>query len=164
MSKVLLFGAIASVLTLNAYAVSSTVTSQDYVDARDALKQDKLPSKNVTTTIDETEMDVPSIVLYPADGENAGAIGEIGFVTPDIANAKLTEIYHEYDGDITNIVRDVVYGWLIAPVVRGGVDEYAVSGAALGYFMDLKQNKMTCAGWPDGVSHSEDNCWLWYKN
>jgi len=26
------------------------------------------------------------------------------------------------------------------------------------------QAKMTCAGWPDGVEHTDANCWLWYKN
>ena len=26
------------------------------------------------------------------------------------------------------------------------------------------QAKMTCAGWPDGVEHTDANCWLWNKN
>ena len=26
------------------------------------------------------------------------------------------------------------------------------------------QAKMTCAGWPDGVAHTDENCWLWNKN
>ena len=28
----------------------------------------------------------------------------------------------------------------------------------------LDANHMTCAGWPDGVAHTDENCWLWYKN
>ena len=42
MKKYILFGVIASILSLNAYATSATVTSKDYVDAADALKQDKI--------------------------------------------------------------------------------------------------------------------------
>ena len=42
MKRTLLFTAIMSILTLNAYATSATVTSRDYVDAQDALKQDKI--------------------------------------------------------------------------------------------------------------------------
>ena len=25
------------------------------------------------------------------------------------------------------------------------------------------QQRLTCAGWPDGVSHTDENCWLWSK-
>ena len=44
MSKKLLFTAIASILTLNAFADPVTVTTQDYVDTADALKQNKIPA------------------------------------------------------------------------------------------------------------------------
>jgi hypothetical protein len=27
-----------------------------------------------------------------------------------------------------------------------------------------RETKMTCAGWPDGVEHTDANCWLWQKN
>ncbi len=26
------------------------------------------------------------------------------------------------------------------------------------------QHKMACAGWPDGVTQNDANCWLWRKN
>ena len=42
MKRTFLFATIASVLSINAYAVSATVTSKDYVDTQDALKQDKI--------------------------------------------------------------------------------------------------------------------------
>ncbi|MBO4700905.1 MAG: hypothetical protein J5620_04125 [Alphaproteobacteria bacterium] len=58
--SILSIGTIASVLAFNAYAVSSTVTSQDYVDARDALKQNLIeatgnifPVGSVVETTDE---------------------------------------------------------------------------------------------------------------
>ena len=40
MKRTFLFATIASILSINAYAVSATVTSKDYVDTQDALKQD----------------------------------------------------------------------------------------------------------------------------
>lgn len=30
--------------------------------------------------------------------------------------------------------------------------------------VETKANHMTCAGWPDGVAHTDENCWLWNKN
>ncbi len=38
--------------------------------------------------------------------------------------------------------------------------------AVAGDIQDLerdKQNKLTCAGYPDGVPHTDENCWLWRK-
>ena len=165
MKRTFLFATIASILSINAYAVSATVTSKDYVDAADATKQDKLPSKNVTTTIDETEIDVPSIVLYPADGENAGNVGETGFVSADVAVAKWNEIGS--DEDLEELSGDMMR-WLDADVRHGGVGEYAISGRVLGYAMDVirrqKANNMVCAGWPSNVAvadRTDENCWLW---
>lgn len=171
MKRTLLFTAIASILTLNAYATSSTVTSKGYVDARDALKQDLIPSKNVTITIDGNEVDVPSIVLYPADGENAGTIGETGFVSVDVTYAKQDEL-ERYDDDADSEFIDYKE-WLNREASGGGVAEYAVSGATLAYAMDLvnrkKTDPMVCAGWPDGATqydatHTDENCWLWNKD
>ena len=42
MKHTFLFATIASILSINAYAVSTTVTSKDYVDTQDALKQNKI--------------------------------------------------------------------------------------------------------------------------
>ena len=172
MKRTLLFTAIASILTLNAYAISSTVTSKGYVDARDALKQDLIPSKNVTTTIDGNEVDVPSIVLYPADGENAGTIGETGFVSVDVTDAKKEELIERYDDDVDSEYSGYT-AWLDAEARKGGVAEYAVSGATLAYAMHIldtkKTDPMVCAGWPDGATqydatHTDENCWLWNKD
>ena len=167
MKRTFLFATIASILSINAYAVSATVTSKDYVDAADATKQDKLPSKNVTTTIDETEMDVPSIVLYPADGENAGNVGEIGFVSKEIADAKSEELQIDESGGDYSQTYSLYEGWLSSPSGKSGrnVGDYAVSGATLAYAMrilyNLKADRMLCVGWPDGVEHTDENCWLW---
>ena len=177
MKQALFIGAIASVLTLNnAMATGeNTVTSKSYVDARDATKQDLIPSKNVTTTISETSMSVPSVVLYPANGQNAGSIGETGFVSKDIADAKSQELQIGTISDNIGGVYSSYYGWLVSPSGKGGnsVGDYAVSGATLAYAMELlhsmKSEPMVCAGWPDGTTqydstHTDENCWLWYKN
>ena len=71
MKQALFIGAIASVLAFNAYATSSTVTSKDYVDAQDALKQNKIPA---TGTNASTPGD--TVVTYTQTGN--GTIGERG--------------------------------------------------------------------------------------
>ena len=71
MKPALFIGAIASVLALNAFATSSTVTSKDYVDAQDALKQNKIPAAGTNaSTPGET------VVTYTTTGN--GVIGERG--------------------------------------------------------------------------------------
>ena len=67
MKKYLLFGVIASVLSINAYAVSATVTSKDYVDT---TRQATIPA---TGTNSETPGD--TVVTYTS---TAGTIGERG--------------------------------------------------------------------------------------
>ena len=67
MKKYLLFGLIASVLSINAYAVSATVTSKDYVDT---TRQATIPA---TGTNSATPGD--TVVTYTS---TAGTIGERG--------------------------------------------------------------------------------------
>ena len=69
--SILSIGAIAFVLTISAFAetTSSTVTSRNYVDAQDALKQNKIPEAG--TNYDEPGV---SVVTYTEDGN--GTIGE----------------------------------------------------------------------------------------
>ena len=166
--SILTFGAIASIIVINSVVADTVVTSRGYVDAEVAKKQDKLPSKNVTTIIDETEMEVPSIVLYPADGENAGNVGEIGFVSKEIADAKAEELQLGEGGDYVEKY-SLYEGWLSSPSGKSGRDvgDYAVSGATLANAMrilyNLKADRMLCVGWPDGVEHTDENCWLWEK-
>ena len=70
--SVLTIGAIASILSINSvFATTSTVTSKDYVDAADALKQNKIPAAgtNASTPGD-------TVVTYTQTGN--GVIGERG--------------------------------------------------------------------------------------
>ncbi len=73
---ILTFGAIASFLTLNAFAdTTSTVTSRNYVDAQDALKQNLIPA--AYTNEDELG---ETVVTYT---EEEGIIGERGICDVD---------------------------------------------------------------------------------
>ena len=90
MSKKLLLATIASVLTINAYAVSSTVTSQDYVDAKDALKQDLIeatdqdfPAGSVVETTDE-DGSVTQRGICDADADGDGYCNDNFLVTWDL--------------------------------------------------------------------------------
>ena len=111
MRQALFIGAIASVLALNAFATSSTVTSKDYVDAQDALKQNKIPA---TGTNASTPGD--TVVTYTS---TAGTIGERGIyddwnvsienslqdnlVTAGVLLDATDEIYDYVDDEISNI-------------------------------------------------------------
>ena len=70
--SLLSIGAIASILSINSvFATTSTVTSKDYVDAADALKQNKIPAAGTNASIPGE-----SVVTYTQTGN--GVIGERG--------------------------------------------------------------------------------------
>ncbi len=67
---ILTFGAIASILTINSVIADTTITSKNYVDAADALKQDKIPQAGTNASTPGT-----TVVTYTS---TAGQIGERG--------------------------------------------------------------------------------------
>ncbi|MBQ6736490.1 MAG: hypothetical protein IJQ90_03325, partial [Alphaproteobacteria bacterium] len=73
MSKKLLFAAVTSILSAAAFADPVAITTQDYVDTADALKQNKIP---VTGTNSATPGD--TVVTYTS---TAGTIGERGILS-----------------------------------------------------------------------------------
>ena len=87
MKRTFLFAIIASVLSINAYAVSATVTSKDYVDT---TRQATIPAAR--TNYDENGGGV-SVVTYT---EDAGVLGERW-----ICDA---ELYGDDDCDNNNLV------------------------------------------------------------
>ena len=70
MKRTFLFAAIASILSINAYAVSATVTSKDYVDTEVAKKQNTIPAAGTNTGTAGT-----AVVTYT---NTAGTVGERG--------------------------------------------------------------------------------------
>ena len=61
-NNILLFAAIASVLATGAFADSKTITTQGYVDAQDALKQDLIDADMME--YEDTGISFPTVVTY----------------------------------------------------------------------------------------------------
>ena len=101
MKQASFIGAIASVLSINAYATSSTVTSKDYVDAQDALKQNKIPA---TGTNASTPGD--TVVTYTQTGN--GTIGERGIYAGNRYNVG-TDANKLVTADVVYRATDCVY-------------------------------------------------------
>ncbi|MBO4700225.1 MAG: hypothetical protein J5620_00560 [Alphaproteobacteria bacterium] len=81
--SILSIGAIASVLSINAYATSSTVTSRGYVDAQDALKQDLINADTMEFSAYGDDFEIPTVVSY--DTTNGLVGDEYGIVNNEIA-------------------------------------------------------------------------------
>ncbi len=100
--SILTIGAIASILTINSvFATSSTVTSRDYVDTQDALKQNKIPA---TGTNAATPGD--TVVTYTQTGN--GTIGERGIYSGNRYN-EYTDANKLVTADVVRRAADCVY-------------------------------------------------------
>ena len=178
MKKYLLFGVIASVLSINAYAVSATVTSKDYVDT---TRQATIPASgtNASTPGD-------TVVTYTS---TAGTIGERG-----ICDA---ETYYDGNCGYTNLVTTDVIGSVLdyvdealiglpgtVPIYDGngylGDESRGIYDGSNGYNSSTDADKLvtaaalqsatnlpektvtykTCVGW-SGTPHTDANCLLW---
>ena len=180
MKQALFIGAIASVITINSVlATTSTVTSRDYVDAQDALKQNKIPA---TGTNASTPGD--TVVTYTSI---AGTIGERGICDADA----------QADGDCENnnlVTRDFVFDAFDEALTGGpgtvpiydedgylGNEARGIYDGSNGYNSSTDANKLvtaaalnsvennlptttvtykTCVGW-SGTPHTDANCILW---
>ena len=180
MKQALFIGAIASVFTLNAFATSSTVTSKDYVDAQDALKQNKIP---VTGTNSATPGD--TVVTYTS---TAGTIGERRICsaglygdgdcrrnylmtvdvldeTRPIGTAGTVPVYNN-DGELGSAERGIFDG---SDAYNSSTDaDKLVTAAALqsatnNVVENLPETTVTyktCYEW-SGTPHTDANCILW---
>ena len=100
--SLLSIGAIASILSINSvFATTSTVTSKDYVDAADALKQNKIPAAgtNASTPGD-------AVVTYTQTGN--GVIGERGIYAGNWYNEN-TDANKLVTADVVYRATDCVY-------------------------------------------------------
>ena len=162
--SVLTIGAVASVLTLNAFAdtTSSTVTSKNYVDAQDALKQDiiaghptgRYPNSVVTDTTTDGTIDKRVVLAV-----NNGFRGDVDMWGSALYQGQLVDLLTDQAENVGLTADDLKGG-----VVSAGVLDTAF-GAALSY-INYKQTKKVCVGWPDGTTvadatHTDANCWLW---
>lgn len=136
--KSLLFGVIASVITVNsAFAVTSTVTSRDYVDAVVATKQPKIPAAgtNAATPGD-------TVVTYTSTGD--GTIGE----------RRIFDMETDYDWEYNEIVSGhegdlVTAGDFVGPVMA----TYELSNHVHPIYNE-------CVEW-SGTPRTDENCLLW---
>lgn len=170
MRRTFLFATIASILSINAFAVSATVTSKDYVDAADEAiydyVDDELAGKQ---DLIETEIDSPwyrnysPVTLVTANNPDSGTEGVVGNEFGILNRDWLVDNYIYDDEGIVSSLRALHSdedGFLLE---RSTVPNTVIV-AEMAEEIHEKADKMTCAGWPDGVAHTDANCWLWNKN
>ena len=188
MKRTFLFATIASILSINAYAVSATVTSKDYVDT---TRQATIPASGTNSA---TPGD--TVVTYT---DTAGTIGERGIFNPDTDyDWDNYEVVEGHEGDLVTagIYEDLagvdqavsggtegsvpVYNWL----GRLGTAERGIYDGSNGYNSSTDADKLvtasalqnvsyeinnmptktvtykTCTQW-SGTPHTDANCLLW---
>ena len=163
MSKILFIGAIASVIAINSVFADTTVTSKQYVDAQDDAIYDyveeELANKQNVITIDADAWDQRSgggdeyissapLAAY-GDGSWQGNYYRVLTQHPSGYGFSV-DAWGEFQPYLTEEWQPA--GFYTVPTT------YMVADA-----IRRVKNTMTCAGWPDGVSHTDENCWLWNK-
>ena len=138
--SVLTIGAIASILSINSvFATTSTVTSKDYVDAADALKQNKIPATGTNASTPGS-----TVVTYTS---TAGTIGERGIfdwgtdTEIDIFGNTVTTQGHE--GDLVT------------------ADDFVSMYNEVGDRVRVTTTNRECTEWVANAAHTDANCLLW---
>ena len=139
--SVLTIGAVASILSINSvFATTSTVTSKDYVDAADALKQNKIPAAGTNSSTPGS-----TVVTYTS---TAGTIGERGIVEPT----------GDYAGENALVTLGVV-----SEIVDEITETIDTIQDDMPDFNDLPETTVTyktCVGWSNEFQ-TDANCILW---
>ena len=144
----LIFGGILAIVG-NAYAVTSTVTSKDYVDTEVGKKQNTIPVSGTNASTPGT-----TVVTYT---NTAGTIGERGIFNPetdfDFQNNTIAP-GHEGDLVTAGIFPDVGQMYNQIQEIQNNMPD----------FDDLPETTVTyktCTEWLDGAAHTDQNCILW---
>ena len=144
----LIFGGILAIVG-NAYAVTSTVTSKDYVDTEVGKKQNTIPVSGTNASTPGT-----TVVTYT---NTAGTIGERGIFNPetdfDFQNNTIAP-GHEGDLVTAGIFPDVGRMYNQIREIQNNMPD----------FDDLPETTVTyktCTEWLDGAAHTDQNCILW---
>ena len=135
MKQALFIGASASVLSINAFAetTTSTVTSKNYVDAQDALKQNKIPVTGTNSATPGT-----TVVTYTG---TAGTIGERGIFN-----------------------KDTDYDWDNHSVESGHEGDLVTAGDVmpeLDHLSGVYQIDKYCEEYVANAAQTDENCLLW---
>lgn len=154
MKRILLFGAIASVFMTGAFATSSTVTSRDYVDAQDALKQDVIPGAGVN--LDENGIG-ETVVTYTNE---AGALGERGIF--DINNDYDYQNHQIESGHEDDILPANAYADLESWVsnIENNVSQIPTVPDLSNLTLTTVSDE-TCISWVPNAAQTDENCLLW---
>ena len=105
--SVLTFGAIASILSLNAYA-SSVVTSQTYVDNQDALKQDKITAGTTGNVVlyngtQNGQTQFTGRAIYDGSTTYNSSTDANKLITAGAVDGMVGDVYDYVDDEISNI-------------------------------------------------------------
>ena len=143
MKKYLLFGLIASVLSINAYAVSATVTSKDYVDT---TRQATIPASGTNSA---TPGD--TVVTYTS---TAGTIGERGIFDFE------TGWDDDEDGIVEGHETDLLEADSIVPRLVRMDNTLDNLSDTVDNLPETTVTYKTCYEW-SGTPHTDENCILW---
>ncbi len=182
--KSILFGTIASVLALNAFADPVTITTQDYVDTNFQTKipaqQANWPKEIITAT--NTPGVVGTAGIYDTDYRFYDASVQYD---PNIANylPTMTALHTAFEDLVDPAVTNSAFADAAKqiPVFSGGSDKFkkVITTNTLDYQgtwdtgnviptltavssgMATKQDKMTCAQYIENAEQTSANCLLW---
>ena len=143
-----IFAGIMTAIVGTAYATGeNTVTSKSYVDAQDALKQDVIDTDMIDIEVGDKHsgtqtVSLPALVSY--DSGNGGLTGDQFGIWSTSTPMPINGVD---DSDFDKII-----------------PTFGLVNSAVGEWLETKQNKKVCAGWPDSVAvndRTDANCWLW---
>ena len=120
--KTLLFGAIASILTINSVIANTVVTSQTYVDNADALKQDKITAGTTGNVVlyngtQNGQTQFSERAIYDGTNEYDSSTDANKLITAGAVDGMVGDVYDYVDDEISNIP---------APELPTGEPNYAV--------------------------------------
>ncbi len=143
--KTLLLGAIASVIAINSVIADTVVTSRNYVDTQDALKQDKI-----------TAGTTGNVVTYNGIQNGQAQFSERGIFNPETGLDENNEVASGHEGDL-------VTADLFVPAVGGLYQQIGGLGDQIEQATNLPETTVTyktCVGW-NSEFQTDNNCILW---
>ncbi|MBQ6736366.1 MAG: hypothetical protein IJQ90_02665 [Alphaproteobacteria bacterium] len=159
-NNILLFVTIASILSTGAFADSKTITTQGYVDAADALKQDKIAG--------HTQYYPDSVIT---DTTNDGVLGKrltLGsdnWFTPTFLGNRLIagKLTQNPDAQVQEYIEDGEFTMddLKKSFIQTNVLEYVVSNLKDRMENIYDSSRMTCAQYIQNAAQTPENCLLW---
>ncbi len=153
MKQALFIGAIASILTINSVLADTVVTSRNYVDTQDALKQDKI-----------TAGTTGSVVTYNGAQNGQTQFSERGIFNPETDfDFNNNEVATGHEGDLVTADIYPAVGHMYNQV--GDIyNQINVLGAqiqqATNNLPETTVTYKTCVGW-NSEFHTDNNCILW---